>query len=215
MSPRYAELGAATNFSFLRGASHPEEMIERAAELGLAGIGVADRNSLAGAVRAHAAWREWRGRVEGAPGGPSTAGLRYLVGCRLVLCDGTPDLLAFPRDRAAYGRLTRLLTRGNARAPKGLCRLTLKDVLAFHEGIQFIILPAATLEPDERADLAAHARKGAAPTELSGDEDGEGPGNDDPALEGLLAAAPGRVWLGMAPGYGPSPRRRMAARRRA
>ncbi len=212
MSPRYAELGAATNFSFLRGASHPEEMIERAAELGLAGIGVADRNSLAGAVRAHAAWREWRGRVDGAPGGPSTAGLRYLVGCRLVLCDGTPDLLAFPRDRAAYGRLTRLLTRGNARAPKGLCRLTLKDVLAFHEGIQFIILPAATLEPDERADLAAHARKGAAPTELSGDEDGEGPGNDDPALEGLLAAAPGRVWLGMAPGYGPSPRRRMAAR---
>ncbi len=105
----YAELAVTTNFSFLRGASHPEELVARAAELGLAAIGVADRNSLAGVVRAHAALRET---------GAGEHGLRLVVGARLVFADGTPDILAYPQDRAAYGRLSRLLTLGKMRRGK-------------------------------------------------------------------------------------------------
>jgi len=81
----YAELAVTTNFSFLRGASHPEELVARARRLGLAGIGIADRNSVAGVVRAHMA--------------AQAAGLRLAIGARLVFADGTPDMLAFPRDR--------------------------------------------------------------------------------------------------------------------
>src|SRR3954447_6281886 len=109
VSPRYAELAAASNFSFLRGASHPEEMVARAAELGLTGLGIADRNTLAGVVRAHVFARE---------NASALAGMRVVTGARLVFRDGTPDLLVYPRDRAAYGRLCRLLTTGNLRAPK-------------------------------------------------------------------------------------------------
>ena len=132
--PRYAELGAATNYSFLRGASHPEEMVARAAELRLTGLGIADRNSLAGVVRAHVFARENKAALEG---------MRVVVGSRLVFRDGTPDLLAYPSDRAAYGRLCRLLSTGNMRAPKGECWLDLADLLEFGEGLQIIALPQA------------------------------------------------------------------------
>ena len=97
MSAAFAELAATTNFSFLRAASHPEELIHTARKLGHAGIGVADRNSLAGIVCAHAKAKE--------------AGLRLAVGVRLVFRDGTPDILVYPQDRPAYSRLTRLLWR--------------------------------------------------------------------------------------------------------
>ena len=120
LEPRFAELAAMTNFSFLRGASHPEEMVARAAELGLAGIGIADRNSLAGVVRAHTFARD---NVE------AMAGTRVVPGARLVFIDGSPDVLVYPKDRAAYGRLCRILTEGNSRAPKGECWLILKDLL--------------------------------------------------------------------------------------
>ena len=132
VSPRYAELAAASNFSFLRGASHPEEMVARAAELGLTGIGIADRNTLAGVVRAHVFARE---------NAAALAGMRVVTGARLAFRDGTPDLLAYPRDRAAYGRLCRLLTTGNLRAPKGECWLDLDDALAFAEGLQVVAMP--------------------------------------------------------------------------
>ncbi|WP_321334376.1 error-prone DNA polymerase [Breoghania sp.] len=127
---RYAELCAATNFSFLRGASHPEELAVAAAQMGLAGLGVCDRNSLAGVVRTHLAAKE--------------AGLRYAPGCRLVFSDGTPDVLAWPRDRAAHGRLTRLLTLGNRRAPKGQCLLALDDLRAWGEGLELGVMPPAS-----------------------------------------------------------------------
>ena len=94
---RYVELEAISNYSFLRGASHPEELVRQAAELGLEALGVADHDSLAGAVRVHAAAR--------------AAGVRSIVGARLDLVDA-PAVLAYPRDRSAYGRLSRLLTRG-------------------------------------------------------------------------------------------------------
>ena len=135
LAQRYAELGAATNYSFLRGASHPEEMVARAAELGLTGLGVADRNSLAGVVRAHVFARENKAAL---------GGMRVVAGARLVLRDGSPELLAYPSDRAAYGRLCRLLSTGNLRAPKGECWLDLADVLAFGQGLQLIALPGKT-----------------------------------------------------------------------
>jgi error-prone DNA polymerase len=113
----YAELAVTSNFSFLRGASHPEELVACAKRLGLAGIGIADRNSVAGVVRAHMAAK--------------AADLRLAVGARLVFADGTPDILAYPRDRAAWGRLTRLLSRGKRRAEKGDCILHLADLLDF------------------------------------------------------------------------------------
>jgi error-prone DNA polymerase len=124
--PPYAELDVTTNFSFLRGGSHPEELVATAKALGLAAIAVTDRNTLAGAVRAHLAAKE--------------AGIKLVVGIRLDLEDA-PSLLAYPRDRAAYGRLCRLLTLGQRRAEKGECKLYLADVAAHAEGLIFIALP--------------------------------------------------------------------------
>jgi error-prone DNA polymerase len=132
---------AATAFSFLHAASLPEEMVETAAALGLAALGVADRNSVAGVVRAHAAAK--------------AAGLRLLPGARLVLRDGTPDLAVYPTDRAAWGRLTRLLSIGKSRAPKGECLLDLSDVLAHAEGQIFIAIPPAMPDIAHLARLRA------------------------------------------------------------
>ncbi len=148
----YAELQVTTNFSFLRGAAHPDELVVTAAALGHRAIAITDRNSLAGVVRAHHAAKE--------------VGLRLVVGCRLDLRDGT-SLLAFPEDRAAYGRLTRLLTLGKRRAPKGECHLDYADVVAHGDGQIVVVLPCETADMAEfaarvaadfrgRAYLAAH-----------------------------------------------------------
>ncbi|MBZ0229893.1 MAG: PHP domain-containing protein, partial [Bauldia sp.] len=126
MTP-YAELVVTTNFSFLRGGSHPEELVATAAKLGLAGIAVADRNTLAGVVRGHSAAKE--------------AGIRYAVGCRLVFRDSTPEIVAWPTTRAAYGRLCRLLTLGNRRAPKGECHLDRDDLLEWGMGLMLGVMP--------------------------------------------------------------------------
>jgi error-prone DNA polymerase len=100
--PSYAEIGITTNFSFLRGGSHPQEYVHRAGELRLPVIGIADHNTLAGVVRAYK--ELGNPEVEYKP--------RLLIGSRLVFMDDTPDILVYPRDREAYGRLCRLLTRG-------------------------------------------------------------------------------------------------------
>jgi len=131
----YAELAVTTNYSFLRGASHPGDFVEQAAALGYAAIGIADRNSLAGVVRAFTAWEECE--AEDRP--------RLLVGARLVFRDGTPDILAYPRDRAAYGRLCQLISRGKLRAPKGECFLELGDLFDFREGLLLIVIPPAEI----------------------------------------------------------------------
>jgi len=132
----YAELAVTTNFSFLRGASHPEEIVAQAAALGLSGIGIADHNSFAGVVRAHVALREWRADQ----GRDGFADLHLAIGVRLVFADDTPDLLAYPRDRAAYGRLCRLLTLGKRRAPKGACHITRNDLATHAQDVQFIVM---------------------------------------------------------------------------
>jgi error-prone DNA polymerase len=122
----YAELQVTTNYSFLRGASHVEELLVTAKALGLAAIGVTDRNTLAGIARAHARAGE--------------AGVRLVVGCRLDLRDGLP-VLAYPTDRAAYSRLCRLLTLGKGRTGKGGCDLAWADLAAGGDGLVVVLLP--------------------------------------------------------------------------
>jgi error-prone DNA polymerase len=128
----YVELAVASNFSFLHGASHPEELIAQAAQLGLAGLGLADRNSVAGVVRAHLTKREHK------------FALSYHPGARLVFADGTPDILAYPKNRAGWGKLCRLLTLGNRRAEKGDCILHLPDLLAHADGLELIVMSRST-----------------------------------------------------------------------
>jgi len=122
----YAELQVATNYSFLRGASHVEELLLAAKALGLAALGVADRNTLAGIARAHARAAE--------------AGMRLVVGCRLDLRDSLP-VLAYPTDRAGYARLCRLLTLGKGRTGKGGCDLSWADLTAGGDGLLLVLLP--------------------------------------------------------------------------
>jgi error-prone DNA polymerase len=129
-SPRYAELQVTTNFSFLRGASHAEELVAQAKVLGLSAIAVTDRNTLAGVVRAHVAAKD----------AEKIGALQVVIGARLDLEDA-PSLLVYPKNRAAYGRLCRLLSLGQGRAEKGKCILRLADVAAHAEGQIFIALP--------------------------------------------------------------------------
>ena len=140
----FAELAVTTNFSFLRGASHAEELVRRAAELGLSAIAVADRNTLAGVVRSHLAAKQ--------------TGLRYVVGTRLVFRDRTPDILAWPIDRAAYGRLCRLLTAGNRRAPKGECHLDLADLLEWGQGLMLGVFDPSSTPPSDKPTTRSAGR---------------------------------------------------------
>src|SRR6185369_3736677 len=117
---RYAELHCKTNFSFLEGASHPDELVVRAKELGYAALAVTDRESLAGVVRAHTAAKE--------------AGLKLIVGAEIYPVDAPPAVL-WATDRRSYGRLSRLLTVGRRRAEKGKCELWLADVAELAEGL--------------------------------------------------------------------------------
>src|SRR5215468_32153 len=136
----FAELVAATNFSFLRGASHPPEIVQQAAALGLKAIGIADRNTLAGVVRAYVAAKE--------------AGIQLVVGARLVTTDGF-ETVCHPTDRGAYGRLCRLLTAGNLRAPKGECHLSFEEICAAQDGQIFIVMPPRILAPSFAERLKA------------------------------------------------------------
>ncbi|HEV7277980.1 MAG TPA: error-prone DNA polymerase [Devosiaceae bacterium] len=161
--PPYAELLATSNFSFLRGGSGPEELVATALALGHTGLGICDRNSFAGVVRGHTALRDLREEAEFAE---RAAAFRYLVGVRLSFADGTPDIIAYPTDRDAYGRLCALLTAGNLRAKKGDCTLTFEDLPGHAEGQLFI------LKADE--------------------DDWE---RSEATLRQLKAIAPGRTWL--------------------
>ncbi|RCH56886.1 error-prone DNA polymerase [Mucilaginibacter hurinus] len=135
----YAELQVTTNFSFLRGGSHPDEMAEQAAALGYTAIAVTDRNSLSGIVRAHIAIKNINKETTESER-ETKPKIKFIPACRLDLLDG-PGLLAYPTDRDAYGRLSALLTLGNLRAEKGECHLYKADVYAHKEGILFIMVP--------------------------------------------------------------------------
>src|SRR5690349_13449618 len=121
----YSELQVTSNFTFLRGASHPEELVEQAAKLGYSGIAITDRNTFAGIVRAHIAAKKF--------------GIKLIPGCRIDLLVG-PSLLAYPTDKYAYERLSALLSVGNLRAEKGECFLYKKDVYEYKEGSKFIVV---------------------------------------------------------------------------
>src|SRR6266498_3933620 len=128
----YTELQVTTNFSFLRGASHPEELVEQAVIYGYREIGITDRNSLAGIVRAHAAAK--------------AKGIRIITGCHLDLIDGA-SLLAYPTNKESYAQLCTLLTKGNRRTEKGKCDLYKADVYEHAKGMKFIVIPPAALNP--------------------------------------------------------------------
>ncbi|HWK42493.1 MAG TPA: error-prone DNA polymerase [Croceibacterium sp.] len=153
-SPPFAELVAATSYSFLRGTSHPADMVMKAVALGHKGIGIADCNTVAGVVRAYAALKDFRAKIdrEGLP----ALDFQLVVGARLVFADGTPDIVAYPADRAGWGRLTRLLTLGNRRAKKGGCTLYLADLIEHAEGLLLIAIADETHEFILRR-LAQHA----------------------------------------------------------
>jgi error-prone DNA polymerase len=125
-APAYAELQVTSHFSFLRGASSCEELFAQAKELGIAALAIADRNSLAGIVRAHQAAR--------------ATGMRLVVGCRLDLADGM-SVLVYPMNRAAYARLCRLLSLGKRRAGKARCHLEWRDLAAHGEGLIAVLVP--------------------------------------------------------------------------
>ncbi len=204
----YAELGVTSNFTFLHGASHPEELVTRAAELGLVSIAITDRNSVAGVVRAYSALKELarlRAEAQAAEGvqdGPMIRSQRVsdhssrqtvphfsgetaaptlldqplprlIPGARLVLTDSLTEWLALPTDLAAWSRLTRLLSLGKRRAPKGDCHLTRADLMEWGRGIILIALP-----PDPLA---------------------EGPVTSH--LTQIVRAFPGQCFLGAAPRY--------------
>ncbi|MDI1283529.1 MAG: error-prone DNA polymerase [Reyranella sp.] len=136
----YAELQVTTNYSFLRSGSHPRELMERAIELGHTAIGITDRNTLAGVVRAFAATL---GKKKDDPDK-----IKLLVGCHLETRDGY-SLLVYPTDLEAYKRLSRLLSVGNKDAVKGQCDLTFDDLAAYSEGLLAIVLPPR--RPDDPA----------------------------------------------------------------
>ena len=129
----YTELQLTSNFSFLRGASHPDELVDEALRLGYTTIGITDRNTVAGIVRAYAATKG--------------KDIRVIIGCRLDLLDGF-SLLAYPTGREAYSRLSNLLTVGNLRAEKGECHLYKSDVYEHATGMKLIVLPPGTLNED-------------------------------------------------------------------
>jgi DNA-directed DNA polymerase III PolC len=205
---RFAELGITSNFTFLTGGSHPEEYARRAALMGIGAIAIADENSVAGIVRAHAALREVAREIaaraafdrdEGPVGPPAPPGLprpaapsadlanlpRLLPAARIVTREGL-SAIALPRDRAAWGRLTRLISAGRLRAAKGACDLGLADLLEWGAGMELLLLA-----PDETTP------QGGARAWLDG-------------ARRLTRRFPGAVALVMAPRYDGQDRARFA-----
>ena len=189
--PAYAEFAVSTCFSFLRGASTPEELFGTAFELGYAGMAVADRNTLAGVVRPFRLQKELMKASASDGEAPDEVlfkrleAFKYVVGTRLVFADGTPDILVFPQHREAYGRLSRLLTHANTKpgVKKGACELALGDLLRLSRGLSLVFIPPAS-----------------GPVEAS-----------RATLERLAEANPGQVWLAAAMDYGPAGARRLDA----
>ncbi|MBW4706887.1 error-prone DNA polymerase [Roseobacter sp. YSTF-M11] len=162
----FAELNITSNFSFLKGASHPEEYMSRAAALGMRAIAIADENSVAGIVRAHARAREIGRQVHereaweaahGPVGPPAPEGLaasgnllhvtpRLIPAARLVFTDACP-VTVLPENRKGWGALCRILSTGRLRAEKGACDLQLADLMELGAALQLILWPQAHGSP--------------------------------------------------------------------
>ncbi|WP_249327932.1 error-prone DNA polymerase [Devosia litorisediminis] len=185
-APPFAELVSTSNFSFLHGGSHPEELVNAAAHLGLNGFGLTDRNSFAGVVRGYVAARDME---------PAPPGFRYLVGVRLCFADGTPDIIAYPSTRLAYGRLCKLLTIGNQRGEKGKPVLYLSDLFGAGH-------PGSTTEQGATENHAQGQLFILVPDEADW-------GLTEQTLATLNQQAPGRVWVAAATRFDGTDRARL------
>ncbi|WP_303762172.1 error-prone DNA polymerase [Sphingobium yanoikuyae] len=220
--PPFAELVSISNYSFLHGASHPADLVGEAIALGLKAIGLADRNSVAGVVRAYVALRDApekaRARLledKKARGEPESltpeeeAGcetdLRLIVGARLVFVDGTPDIIVYPASRQGWGKLTRLLTKGNIKAIKGDCILHFADLLDYLDDWRMIILPLSTAqaqqEHDAPPDYAFEDEAIPVPSRHLRLVPPASPPSWQEAARQLQDRVPGRVWLGLSRRY--------------
>ena len=209
--PPFAELVAATNFSFLRGASHAQDMVGEAVALGMKGIGIADRNTVAGVVRAHVALKAARQKLVEETG--ADIDFRLVVGARLVFSDGTPDIVAYPATRKGWGRLTRLLTTGNMRAVKGDCILRFGDLVAHLDDLLLIVLPQSTATAQRPHPNPVAYPTADAPAAHSSHLRLVPPAPPE-GLEAVLLRlrqqAPERVWLGISIPHEARDRRRLA-----
>ena len=162
----YAELACTSSYSFLRGASPPSDFVAEAIGLGLKAIGIADRNTVSGVVRAWKALRDApdearsvllaakreRGEAEQLTQAEASAcetDLRFLAGARLVFSDGSPDIIAYPATRKGWGTLTRLLTVGNMRATKGSCILRFEDLLEHLDDLLLVVMAYSTADAED------------------------------------------------------------------
>jgi len=168
----YVELAVTSNFSFLQGASHPEELVKTAAELGHGAACIADRNSVAGVVRAHVAAKQ--------------AHIKLVVGVRLVLSGGF-ETLCFPQNRTAYGQLCKLLSTGNLRAAKGVCELHMADLRNLSAGHIFVAMPPYEFRDDFSGNVQWLADAFPGQTYLAVTRLYRG--NDESRLEGLFDLA--------------------------
>ncbi|OYX09753.1 MAG: hypothetical protein B7Z15_14040, partial [Rhizobiales bacterium 32-66-8] len=182
----YAELVSTSNFSFLRSGSHPEEMVSAAMQLGLKAFGVTDRNSFAGVVRGYVTARELK---------PDYPGFRYLVGVRLCFADDTPDIIAYPTNRLAYGRLCKLLTVGNQRGEKGKPMLYFTDLFGSGD-------PGSPTEQGPPENYAQDQLFILMPDESDW-------GLTERVLDTLATGAPGRVWVAGTPRFDGQDRARL------
>lgn len=184
--PFYSELVTTSNFSFLRSGSHPEEMVAAGMHLGMTALGICDRNSFAGVVRGYVTARD---NKEISPD------FRYLVGVRLAFADGTPDIVTYPSDRVAYGRLCKLLTIGNHRGEKGNPTLFFEDLFGSAS-------PASKTEQGPGEDFSQGQLFILLPDESDW-------GLTEKTLDRLSRQAPGRVWIAGTPRFDGQDRARL------
>ena len=227
----YAELACTSSYSFLRGASPPSDYVAEGIRRGLTAIGIADRNTVSGVVRAWKALGDAPDEARSAllaakrdAGQPEQLteaeeaacepNIRFLAGSRLMFSDGTPDIIAYPATRQGWGNLTRLLTVGNMRATKGSCILKFDDLLAHLDDLLLIVMPYATADAEEAHKnpplypLKESAKPIAAPSHLklvsTAPQDWEG------VLRRLAPVHAGKLWLGVSTHHRGQDKRQLA-----
>jgi error-prone DNA polymerase len=231
----YAELGCTSSYSFLRGASPPSDYVAEGIELGLKAIGIADRNTVSGVVRAWKALRDapddarsalLKAKREAGEPEELTAAedaacetdLRFVAGARLVFSDGAPDILAYPATRKGWGNLTRLLTVGNMRAVKGNCILKLDDLLEHLGDLLLIVMPYSTAGDEEaHKNPPVYQFKQSAEAKLAPSHlklVSTAPQDWKEALRSLAKLHAGHVWLGVSMHYRGKDKRRFAEYRK-
>lgn len=237
MSPvtTYAELACTSSYSFLRGASPPSDYMAEGIRLRLTAVGIADRNTVSGVVRAWKALRDAPDDARSAllaakrdAGEPETlseaedaackVNIRFLAGSRLVFSDGTPDIVAYPATRQGWGNLTRLLTVGNMRATKGSCILKFDDLLEHLGDLLLIVMPYSTADEEEaHKNPPAYQFKQSAKPKASSHLKlvTNAPQDWETALRRLVPVHGGKLWLGISTHHRGKDKRLLARYRKA